>query len=233
MARYVKFYKEVVRPMMLSQYNYTNPLLIPELKSITLSFYMNNLEDEEDWRIVASLRILSIVSGQVPSVTQSGWSGMGGRERRYIFACNVHLRGDRAYKFLEYLVHVVFPLQCRRNGWPAIQLTRHGEYTTYFKDLGVFFRNNENLIEFGGHMVCQIETTAASKEEGASLLRKLGVPVHGHGMRETPIVLEQEYMTEEQIEKVEEALEGGETLVWYKCLGICKGCKNECEIIGK
>lgn len=229
MARYKNFYKEVVRPMMLAQYNYCDPLKIPELKSIKLSFYLNNLEDEEDWRIVTSMRLLSIITGRVPGVTYTGWSVTRGRERKYIFSCNVRLRGEEAYRLLEYLVHVVFPLQARRTGWPVLKTTGCGAYTTYFKDLGVFYRNNENLIEFGGHLVCKIETTSQSEEEGMTLLRKMGVPIYGYGLTESPEVLDQEYMSEEQIKAKLDALEAGERLVWYRCVEICKGCKNKCE----
>lgn len=176
--RFNKYYQEVVRPKMLASYSFSEPLEVTELKSIRLSFYLNNLEDDEDRRILTSMRFLSIVTGRMPRVVRSEWSNKGGRERRYIFSCEVKLRGEVAYQFMEYLIHVVFPLYCRRNGWPLIEMSKEGDYTCSIKDMGVFFRQKEDLAGFRGNMEIKIETTANELNEGLSLVKQMGVPIY-------------------------------------------------------
>ena len=177
MSRFKEYYKEVVRPLLFLQYNILKSSAVPEVTFVRVGFSFTNLSGEEDWRLLKSFKLLSTITGKRPSVGDVFWSASGGRERRLVGSCFVTLRADEAYNFLEYLVHVVLPLNSRRYGLLDAAVSNTGVCNFVLKDLGVFFRQTEDLVGFHAKAEISIGTSTNNREECASLLRGLGLSV--------------------------------------------------------
>jgi ribosomal protein L5 len=169
------YYKNVVRPLLISEYNYSDKEAVPSIDYIKVGIVFNNLTGEEDWRVPMSLKFLSMITGRKAAIKKLEWSKGGGKERRMSMNASVTLRKGAAYDFLEYLIFVVFPLHCRRYGWPSLKVG-DGVYNCTFTDLSVFYRQNEDLVAFDGNVLLSIVCKGDKKGAG-SLLGNLGVPV--------------------------------------------------------
>ena len=121
-SRFYEYYLNVVRPMMICQFNYLNRSDVPEIKTVRVGFSFTNLTGEEDWRLLKSFKFLGGITGRRAGLGKLYWSSAGGREQRYVGTCYVTLRGAAAYNFLEYLVQVVLPLHHRRYGFLNLNL---------------------------------------------------------------------------------------------------------------
>lgn len=163
--------------MLISQYNLIKEEEVPQLQFIKISFSFTNLTDEEDWRLLRAFKFLLVITGRRPSLGKMYWSSAGGRERRFIGNCFVTLRGIAAYNFLEYLVQIVLPLNNRRYGLLDLNVSETGVCNFVLRDLGVFFRQNEDLIGFNGKLKISIGVSGKCQEENISLLKGLGLIV--------------------------------------------------------
>jgi ribosomal protein L5 len=89
----------------------------------------------------------------------------------------VTLRRKNLYQFLEYLTVIVLPSYCRRYGYPEFSASNSGVYTFSIGDLGLFYRQSEDVMGFDGSVQVSIVSNAASKEECLCLMGALGLPV--------------------------------------------------------
>lgn len=176
MSNLLQYYKDVVRPLLILKYNYCKVQAVPEIKKVEINIFLNNLSGEDDWRTALSLKLLMLITGQKAVVRHLGWSAESGRERRFVFSCGVTLRKKNLYDFLEYLILVVFPLYFRRYGYPEFSCSSTGVYSFAIKDLGLFYRQNEDVIGFDGILQVSIVSNAQSQVECLSLMEAIGLP---------------------------------------------------------
>jgi large subunit ribosomal protein L5 len=179
MSNLFKYYQDVVRPLLILKYNYCKVKEVPEVKKAEVRVFLRNLSGEEDWRAGLALKLLTLLTGQKSGVRRMGWSVESGRERRYVFSCGVTLRNKNLYDFLEYLVIVVLPLYYRRYGYPQFSGSSTGVYSLSIKDLGLFYRQSEDVIGFDGAIQISIVSNAMGEGECLTLMEGLGLPVKG------------------------------------------------------
>jgi len=184
MSSLFKYYQGVVRPLLILKYNYCKVKEVPEVKKAEIRIFLKNLSGEEDWRAALGVKLLTILTGQKSGVRKMGWSVESGRERRYVFSCGVTLRKKNLNDFLEYLIVVVLPLYYRRYGYPQFSASSTGVYSISIKDLGLFYRQSEDVIGFDGAIQISIVSNAKGEGECLTLMEGLGLPVKGKTVKE-------------------------------------------------
>jgi ribosomal protein L5 len=79
MVNLLKYYKDVVRPLLILKYHYCKVQEVPEVQKVELSIFLPNLSGEDDWRGALALKLLTKITGQKASMGRFGWSVDSGR----------------------------------------------------------------------------------------------------------------------------------------------------------
>ena len=105
-ARMRKHYDEVVRPQMIEQFGYKNPLEVPAIEKIVLNMGVGEAVNDTK-KVTVAAADLALIAGQKPVITKArnAISTFKVRENMPIGA-KVTLRKTRMYEFLDRLVTV-------------------------------------------------------------------------------------------------------------------------------
>jgi large subunit ribosomal protein L5 len=103
------YYEEKVRPRLMEQFGFTNPLQVPRLEKIVVNVGMGEAPKNPK-ALESVVEELGMITGQKAVVTKArkSISNFGLREGMAIGAM-VTLRGPRMYEFLDRLVNVALP----------------------------------------------------------------------------------------------------------------------------
>src|SRR5690554_4537194 len=127
--------------------------------------------------IEGAISDLTAITGQKPQVTKARKSiaQFKLREGQPIGA-HVTLRGDRMWEFLDRLLSLALPRIRDFRGLSAKQFDGNGNYTFGLTEQVMFHEIDPDKVDRQRGMDITIVTTAATDEEGRSLLRRLGFP---------------------------------------------------------
>jgi len=90
--------------------------------------------------------------------------------------CHVTLRGDRMWEFVDRLVTLALPRIRDFRGLSPAQFDGSGNYTFGLTEQVMFHEIDQDKIDRVRGMDVTVVTTAATDDEGRSLLRLLGFP---------------------------------------------------------
>ena len=146
----------------------------PRVEKITVNIGVG----EAGERLVKAQKVLEMVTGQKPKVTQAKVTNrdLGVREGMPI-GCKVTLRGDRALHFLDKLATVVLPRIRDFQGLPANSFDGRGNYSLGLKEQLVFPEIPYDTFDRLRGMDIVICTTAKNDEEGRAFLKMMGMPI--------------------------------------------------------
>ena len=120
---------------------------------------------------------LTLITGQKPIVRKARKSIAAFKLREGMpVGCTVTLRGERMYEFLDRLINAVLPRVRDFRGVSSKGFDGRGNYTMGLTDQSVFPEINYDAIDKLRGMNITIVTTAASDDEGRSLLAAFGMP---------------------------------------------------------
>lgn len=176
MARLKDYYVKEIVPALKTEYGYTNVHQIPKLVKIVVNMGLG--EAVQDVKIIdKAAEELTLITGQKPVVRKARKSIAAFKLREGMpVGCNVTLRGERMYEFLDRLVNAVLPRVRDFRGVPSKGFDGRGNYTMGLTDQSVFPEINYDAIDKLRGMNITIVTTAASDDEGRSLLAAFGMP---------------------------------------------------------
>src|ERR1700688_404159 len=108
-ARLREHYDTVVKPELIKQFQYKNPMEVPKLEKIVINMGVGEAVGDSK-RINVAAEELARISGQRPLITASRKSiaNFKLREGQKI-GCKVTLRHERMYEFLDRLVTIALP----------------------------------------------------------------------------------------------------------------------------
>ena len=176
MARLHDYYKSAIVPELMKQFGYKSVMEVPRIEKITLNMGVG--EAVADKKVLEhAVGDMQKIAGQKPVVTTARKSIAGFKVRENMpLGVKVTLRKDRMYEFLDRLVSVSIPRIRDFKGISDKGFDGRGNYTMGLADQSVFPEINYDAIDKLRGMNITIVTTAASDDEGRSLLAAFGMP---------------------------------------------------------
>jgi large subunit ribosomal protein L5 len=174
--RLKKHYEEVVRPKLIEEFGYKNPMEVPTIDKIVLNMGVGESTADSKKASVAAAD-LALIAGQKPVITKArkAISQFKVRENMPIGA-KVTLRKARMYEFLDRLVTIALPRVRDFRGLNPKSFDGRGNYAMGIKEHLVFPEINYDKVEQVWGMDVIITTTAKTDDEARALLRHFNFP---------------------------------------------------------
>jgi large subunit ribosomal protein L5 len=174
--RLKKHYDEVVRPKLIEEFGYANPMQVPTIEKIVLNMGVGESTADSKKASVAA-EDLGLIAGQKPVITKArkAISTFKVRENMPIGA-KVTLRKTRMYEFLDRLVNIALPRVRDFRGLNPKSFDGRGNYALGIREHLVFPEINYDKAEQVWGMDVIIATTAKTDEEARALLSHFNFP---------------------------------------------------------
>jgi large subunit ribosomal protein L5 len=176
MTRLQERYIETVRPALMKEFNYTNPLEAPRLDKIVINMGVGEAVADGK-KIQAAANELAAISGQKPVITKSRKAIANFKLREGLnIGCKVTLRRERMYEFLDRLVNIALPRVRDFRGVSSKSFDGNGNYALGLKEQIVFPEIDYDKIDAVRGMDIVICTTAKTDAEAKALLKGFDMP---------------------------------------------------------
>jgi large subunit ribosomal protein L5 len=171
-----KHYDEVVRPKLIEEFGYKNPMEVPTITKIVLNMGVGEATADSKKAAVAAAD-LALIAGQKPVITKArrAISQFKVRENMPIGA-KVTLRKIRMYEFIDRLVTIALPRVRDFRGLNPKSFDGRGNYALGIKEHLVFPEINYDRVEQVWGMDVIIATSAKTDDEARALLRHFNFP---------------------------------------------------------
>ena len=170
-----KYLKEVV-PALMKEYDYKNPNQVPKLSKLTINMGVGQATQNKAL-LDNAVKDMVQITGRKPVITKAKKSISNFKLREGMpIGCMVTLRGEIMYEFLDRLIAIVIPRMRDFRGMSPKSFDGRGNYSMGIKEQTVFPEIEYDKIDSVRGMNISIVTSAATDEEGRSLLKSLGMP---------------------------------------------------------
>jgi large subunit ribosomal protein L5 len=175
-TRLQEHYNKVVKPALMKEFGYANPMQAPKLEKIVINMGVG--EGTQDGKKVdAAANDLAIISGQKAVITRAKKSIATFKLRENLpIGCKVTLRRQRMYEFLDRLINIALPRVRDFRGVSGKSFDGRGNYALGLKEQLVFPEINYDQVDAVRGMDIIIVTTALTDAEAKSLLRGFQMP---------------------------------------------------------
>jgi large subunit ribosomal protein L5 len=172
-----KTYAETIRPALMKEFGWDNPMQAPKVTKIVVNIGVGRESADNPKVVDNAVDQLTQIVGQKPIVTKAKKSiaGFKLREQRPI-GVKVTLRGKRMFDFLYRLINLALPRVRDFRGIPADAFDGRGNYTLGLREQIIFPEIDYDKIDKVRGMEITIVTSAESDDEGRALLREFGMP---------------------------------------------------------
>ena len=175
-TRLHKHYDEVVRPRLMKEFNYTNPMQVPRLDKIVLNMGVGETTSDTK-KIEAAVADMAAIAGQKPVITRAKKSIAGFKVRENMpLGCKVTLRRDRMYEFLDRLITIALPRVRDFRGVSGRGFDGQGNYNMGVKEQIIFPEIEYDKIDTLRGMNITITTSAKTDAEAKALLSAFRFP---------------------------------------------------------
>ncbi|MBM3166012.1 MAG: 50S ribosomal protein L5 [Chloroflexi bacterium] len=176
MSRLKEKYAKDTVPELKKKFGYKNVMQVPRLEKIVLNIGLGEAIQNSK-ALEAAETDLTAIAGQHPVITRSKRSIAAFKLRAGMpIGMMVTLRGKRMYEFFDKLVNVVMARIRDFQGTSTDSFDGQGNYTLAIKEQIVFPEIDYDKVDKLRGLEVTIVTTAATDEEGRSLLQSLGMP---------------------------------------------------------
>jgi large subunit ribosomal protein L5 len=176
MTRLQDHYEKVVRPALIKEFGYTNPMQCPRLEKIVVNMGVGEAV-QDGKKVDAAVGDLTLITGQKPVVTRAKKSIATFKLRENMpIGCKVTLRRQRMFEFLDRLVNIALPRVRDFRGVSAKSFDGRGNYALGLKEQLVFPEVDYDKIDQVRGMDIVIVTTARTDAEARALLRGFDMP---------------------------------------------------------
>ena len=171
-----KHYDEVVRPALIKEFGYKNPLEVPSIEKIVLNMGVGDAVNDTK-KVTSAAADLALISGQKPIITRArkAISTFKLRENMPI-GTKVTLRKTRMYEFMDRLVTIALPRIRDVRGLNPKSFDGRGNYALGIKEHLVFPEIDYDKAESIIGMDIIVCTTAKTDDEARALLRAFNFP---------------------------------------------------------
>ena len=178
-SRMQEHYEKVVKPALMEQFKYSNPMQVPRLEKIVLNMGVGKATSDSK-RVAAAVKDMTAITGQKPVVTKSKKSIAQFKLREGMpIGCKVTLRRQQMFEFLDRLVTIALPRVRDFRGVPANSFDGNGNYAMGVKEQIIFPEIDYDQIDEVRGMDIIIVTTAKTDDEARALLKAFRMPFVG------------------------------------------------------
>jgi large subunit ribosomal protein L5 len=175
-TRLQEHYDTTVRPALMKEFGYGNPLQVPRLDKIVINMGLGEATQDAKKIDVAAAE-LAAISGQRPVVTRAKKSIATFKLRENMpIGAKVTLRRQQMYEFLDRLVNIALPRVRDFRGVSPKSFDGRGNYALGLKEQIVFPEINYDKVDTVRGMDIVICTTAKTDAEARALLRHFQMP---------------------------------------------------------
>src|SRR5579872_117941 len=176
MPRLKKHYEETVRPALVKEFGYKNPMQIPRLDKIVVNMGIGEAVADSK-KAAAAMKDLGTITGQKPVATKARTSIAAFKVREgMVVGAKVTLRKDRMYEFLDRLITIALPRVKDFRGLKPTSFDGRGNYALGLREHIVFPEINYDQIDQIWGMDIVVCTTAKSDDEARELLKEFQFP---------------------------------------------------------
>ena len=169
-------YNSTVKPALMQEFGYKNPLQVPRLEKIVVNMGVGEAVQDAK-KIDAAVGDLTAITGQHPVVIRAKRSIATFKLRQNMpIGVKVTLRRDRMYEFLDRLITVALPRVRDFRGVSSRSFDGRGNYALGLKEQLVFPEIDYDRVDTVRGMDVVIVTTAHTDAEARSLLKGFDMP---------------------------------------------------------
>lgn len=169
-------YESVVRPKLIEEFGYKNPMQVPVIEKIVINMGVGEATADTK-KVTTAAADLARIAGQKPVLTRArkAISNFKLRENQPVGA-KVTLRQARMYEFMDRLITVALPRVRDFRGLNPKSFDGRGNYAMGMKEHIVFPEINYDQVEQIWGMDIIVCTTAKTDDEARALLRAFNFP---------------------------------------------------------
>jgi large subunit ribosomal protein L5 len=175
-ARLHEQYETTVRPALMQEFGYKNPMQVPRLEKIVVNMGVGEAVQDSK-KAEAAAADLTAITGQHPVVTKAKRSIATFKLREGMpIGCMVTLRRERMYEFLDRLITVALPRVRDFRGISGRSFDGRGNFALGLKEQLVFPEIDYDRVDATRGMDVVIVTTARTDAEAKALLKAFDMP---------------------------------------------------------
>lgn len=176
MTRLSEQYQTTVRPALMQEFGYKNPMQVPRVEKIVVNMGVGEAV-QDGKKMDAAVGDLTAITGQHPVVIRARKSIATFKLRQNMpIGCKVTLRRDRMYEFLDRLITVALPRVRDFRGLSPRSFDGRGNYALGLKEQLVFPEIDYDRVDAVRGMDVVIVTTAKTDNEARALLKAFEMP---------------------------------------------------------
>ncbi len=169
-------YNTHIVPTIVQAFNLTTPMQVPRIMKIVLNVGFGNLIGNAKTKDEV-LEELTLIAGQKPVLTKAKKSNVNFKLRDgMIIGCKVTLRSDKAFAFLEKVIHIALPRTRDFKGIKADSFDGQANFSFGIKEQIVFPEINYDKISKIRGMDITIVTNSLNKNLVFAVLKEFGLP---------------------------------------------------------
>src|SRR6266571_3314673 len=176
MTRLQERYDSEVRPALMQEFGYKNPMEVPRIEKIVVNMGVGEAV-QDGKKIDSAVGDLTAITGQHPVVIKAKKSIATFKLREGMpIGVKVTLRRQRMYEFLDRLITVALPRVRDFRGVSARSFDGRGNYALGLKEQLVFPEIDYDKVDAVRGMDVVIVTTAKTDAEARALLKGFDMP---------------------------------------------------------
>jgi large subunit ribosomal protein L5 len=176
MPRLHRRYVDEIRPALVEEFGYRNPMQVPKLEKIVINMGVGEATADQK-KLDAAVAELALISGQKPVKTLAKKAIAGFKIRKGLpIGCKVTLRKARMYEFLDRLVTIALPRVRDFRGIAGKGFDGRGNFALGVREQIVFPEIVYDKVEAVRGMDIQFVTSARTDGEAKALLKKFDIP---------------------------------------------------------
>jgi len=174
--RFKKRYEEVIRPDLVKEFGYKNPLQAPRIEKVVLNIGAGEAAGDQK-KIQSAVNDLTAIAGQKAVITRAKKAIATFKIRQGLpIGVKVTLRKDRMYEFLDRLVTMALPRVRDFRGLNGRSFDGHGNFSMGLKEHIIFVEIDYDKTENVWGMDVIINTSARTDAEAKALLKGFQFP---------------------------------------------------------
>jgi large subunit ribosomal protein L5 len=175
-TRLQELYETAVRPALMQEFGYKNPMQVPRLEKIVVNIGVGEAVQDSK-KADAAASDLTAITGQRPVITRAKRSIATFKLRKDMpIGCKVTLRGQRMFEFLDRLITVALPRVRDFRGIPGRSFDGRGNFALGLKEQIVFPEIDYDRVDAVRGMDVAVVTTARTDAEAKALLKGFNMP---------------------------------------------------------
>lgn len=175
-TRLQELYETTVRPALMQEFGYKNPMQVPRLEKIVVNVGVGEAVQDSK-KADAAASDLTAITGQHPVITKAKRSIATFKLRKDMpIGCKVTLRGQRMYEFLDRLITVALPRVRDFRGIPGKSFDGRGNFALGLKEQIVFPEIDYDRVDAVRGMNVVVVTTGRTDAEAKALLKGFDMP---------------------------------------------------------